>query len=242
MRATRVYVDQHLETGAVCRLPEEAAHHVATVLRMKTGQALILFNGLGGSFRAVISKMEKRNVEVTPGVHQPDECESPLAITLAQAVMRGQHMDYALQKAVELGVQRVVPLLCLQGNVRLDHEQQQRRHEHWLKIIQSACEQCGRNRIPQLLMPLRLVDWVGTDSNDLKLILHPGDGVRIADLRTTCKSLTLLAGPEGGFSDDEIAGAERHGYQSVTLGPRILRAESAALVAISVCQARWGDV
>lgn len=242
MRTTRVYLDQALEIGSTCRLPEEAAHHVATVLRMKTGEALALFNGRGGSYRAVISRMEKRNVEVTVGAHEADDRESPLTITLAQAVMRGQHMDYTLQKAVELGVQHIVPLLCLHGNVKLDDEQKQHRHEHWHRIIISACEQCGRNRIPLLSAPLRLADWVGADPNALKLILHPRDGVRLASLRSTSSTLTLLAGPEGGFSEDEIADATRHGYQAVILGPRILRAESAALVAISVCQALWGDI
>lgn len=242
MRMTRVYVDLALQSGATCRLPEEAAHHVATVLRMKTGEELVLFNGRGGSYRAVISSMQKRNVEVTTGAHEPDDRESPLSITLAQAVMRGQHMDYALQKVVELGVQHIVPLLCLHGNVKLDDKQKQHRHEHWHRIIISACEQCGRNRIPQLSAPLRLTDWVGTDPNELKLILHPRDGIRLASMQSIGSSVTLLTGPEGGFSDDEIAGAARHGYKSVTLGPRILRAESAALVAISVCQAQWGDI
>jgi len=242
MRATRVYVDQYLETGATCRLPEEAAHHVATVLRMKTGEALVLFNGRGGSYRALITRMEKRGVEINIGEHQADDSESPLSITLVQAVMRGQHMDYALQKAVELGVQSIVPLLCLHGNVKLDQEQQPRRHEHWRKIIISACEQCGRNRLPILSMPQRFADWMGADRSELKLILHPRNGKRLASLKFTGTTLTLLAGPEGGFSDEEVAGAERHGYQSVTLGPRVLRAESAALVAISATQALWGDV
>ena len=242
MRMTRVYLDQVLESGSTCRLPEEAAHHVVTVLRMKTGEALVLFNGRGGCYQAVINSVQKRSVEVTIGAHAPDDRESSLSITLAQAVMRGQHMDYALQKAVELGVHHIVPLLCLHGNVKLDDEQKQHRHEHWGRIIISACEQCGRNRLPLLSAPLRLADWVGTDQSELKLILHPRNGVRLASLRSACSALTLLAGPEGGFSEDEIAGAERHGYKSITLGPRILRAESAALVAISVCQAQWGDI
>jgi len=239
---TRVYVDQALEDGTTCRLPEEAAHHVATVLRMKTGEELLLFNGRGGSYRAVISSMQKRSVEITIGLHVPEDHESPLSITLAQAVMRGQHMDYALQKAVELGVQHIVPLLCLHGNVKLGDDQIQHRIGHWHKIITSACEQCGRNRIPQLSVPLRLTDWVGTDPNELKLMLHPRDGIRLASMQSPGRSVTLLAGPEGGFSDDEIASATRHGYKSVTLGPRILRAESAALVAISICQGLWGDI
>ncbi|MGH8119558.1 MAG: 16S rRNA (uracil(1498)-N(3))-methyltransferase [Gammaproteobacteria bacterium] len=242
MRETRIYVDQNLASGAICRLPEEAAHHLATVLRMKTGQSLIMFNGRGGSYRAVISRMEKRNVEVSIGAHEAEECESPLSITLAQAIMRGQHMDYALQKAVELGVQRIVPLLCRHGNVKLDHDQRQHRLDHWTKIIISACEQCGRNRIPQLSATMHLAEWVGMDENDVKLILHPRNGVRLASLHSTDTSLTLLVGPEGGFSDEEVAAADRHGYRAVTLGPRILRAESAALVAISACQTLWGDV
>lgn len=242
MRVTRIYVEQDLESGAIFRLPEAAAHHIATVLRMKTGQELVLFNGRGGSYHAVISRMEKRNVEIAIGAHQSGERESPLSITLAQAVMRGPHMDYALQKAVELGVQRIVPLLCLHGNIKLDQDQRQHRHAHWRKIIISACEQCGRNRIPQLSVPLRLSEWTGADESKLKLILHPYHGVRLAELQAGGDTLTLLAGPEGGFSDDEIAGAERHGYRAVTLGPRVLRAESAALVAISACQALWGDV
>ena len=242
MRTTRIYLDQALASGTTCSLPEEAAHHVATVLRMKAGEELVLFNGRGGSYRAEISRMEKRCVEVRVGTHEADDRESPLAITLAQAVMRGQHMDYALQKAVELGVQRIVPLMCLHGNVKLDEKQKQHRHGHWLRVIISACEQCGRNRIPQLTAPLQLAEWAGTDTGALKLILHPRDGVRLSELQSAGATLTLLAGPEGGFSDDEIACAQRHGYRSVTLGPRILRAESAALVALSICQARWGDV
>jgi 16S rRNA (uracil1498-N3)-methyltransferase len=242
MRVTRIYVDQYLETGAAIRLPEEAAHHVATVLRMKTGEALALFNGRGGSYRAQITRMEKRNVEVSIGDLQAQECESPLAITLAQAVMRGQHMDYALQKAVELGVRRIVPLLCVHGNVRLDQDQRQHRHERWSKVIISACEQSGRNRLPLLSSAMPLAEWTEMNKSELKLILHPRNGARLAELQTGCTSLTLLAGPEGGFSDEEVAAAERHGYRAITLGPRILRAESAALVAISACQALWGDI
>jgi len=242
MRTTRIYLDLALEPGTTCNLTEEAAHHVATVLRMKAGEALVLFNGRGGSYRATITRMGKRSVEVNVGAHEPDDRESPLAITLAQAVMRGQHMDYALQKAVELGVQQIVPLLCLHGNVRLGEKQKQHRHAHWRKLIINACEQCGRNRIPRLTAPMRLVEWVGTDTSEVKLILHPRDGIRLSGIQSAGKTLTLLAGPEGGFGDEEIATAQRHGYRSIVLGPRILRAESAALVAISICQARWGDV
>lgn len=241
MRITRVYVDQPLETGGICQLTGETAHHVATVLRMKIGAALVLFNGRGGSYEAQISRIEKRRVEVAVGAHHAVECESPLAITLAQAVMRGQHMDFALQKAVELGVQRIVPLLCEHGNVKLDPDQKTHRHEHWRRIIISACEQCGRNRLPALDFPLALRDWVGSDANETRLLLHPCPGARLAGISVTGQALTLLSGPEGGFSDDEVALAGRHGYRPVTLGPRILRAESAALAAISACQALWGD-
>lgn len=242
MRVTRVYVEQPLETGGICRLSGEAAHHVATVLRMKTGAALMLFNGRGGSYAAEISRIEKRRVEVMVGAHDTRERESPLAITLAQAVMRGQHMDLALQKAVELGVRRIVPLLCEHGNVKLDAAQNMHRQEHWRRIIISACEQCGRNRLPELDLTQRLADWVGTDTNAVKLILHTRNGARLSTLTAPPGSLTLLAGPEGGFSEEEVAIAEGSGYRPVTLGPRILRAESAALAAIAACQVLWGDM
>jgi len=242
MRIPRIYLEQALAEHTRCLLSEDAAHHVSKVLRMGPGQFLHLFNGRGGYFDATIMQADKRSVEVVTGAHHDDECESPLAITLAQGVSRGERMDYTLQKAVELGVQHIVPVLCQYTNVKLDAGKKQKRHEHWGKIIINACEQSGRNRIPSLALAQELEEWVGVDVNRLKLILHPGTSMQLSQLKSKQDSLTLLAGPEGGFSDTEVALAVQYGYQAMTLGPRVLRTETAALAAITACQVVWGDL
>lgn len=242
MRIPRIYLDQLLTENKNCLLSDDAAHHVSKVLRMKAGQPLSLFNGRGGWFDAMITRIDKRSVEVATGAHHPDESESPLEITLVQGVSRGERMDYTLQKAVELGVKKIAPVLCEYTNVKLDEDKKQKRHEHWRKIIINACEQCGRNRIPHLAVVTDLEDWLEADRNGLKLILHPGTSVRLSELPDTTMNLTLLAGPEGGFSEHEVANALKQGYQTLTLGPRILRTETAALAAITACQVLWGDL
>ncbi len=151
-------------------------------------------------------------------------------------------MDYTLQKAVELGVKQIVPVFSEYGNVKLDGDQQDKRYQHWCKIIINACEQCGRNRLPVITYPRTLADWLNEDNNELKLILHPGTTFRLSQHNAPEHTLTLLAGSEGGFSDTEILLAQQKGYQAVVLGPRILRTETAALVAISACQTLWGDI
>lgn len=243
MRDIRVYQEQNLTTGDRCQLSGGAAHHVAKVLRMQAGQSLILFNGRGGYYDAIIEAAGKHGVTVTVGGHHAEERESPLRITLVQGISRGQRMDYTLQKAVELGVQHIVPLWCEHSSVRLDPEQREKRHAHWSGIIINACEQCGRNRLPELSPPLALDQWTAVDTNPLKLILHPGNTRRLGQLGDSVpEAITLLAGPEGGFSQTEIIHAEQQGYQSISLGPRILRTETAALVAIAACQVLWGDI
>lgn len=235
-------MDQPLHVDAICLLPDDAAHHIAHVLRMKTGQQIVLFNGHGGQYDAEILRINKRTVEVQVIAHLDEERESHLDITLAQGISRGQHMDYTLQKAVELGVKQIVPVFSEHSSVRLNRDRQEKRYQHWRRIIISACEQCGRNRLPVLTHPKTLADWLDDDNNDLKIILHPVTTSRLSQLDKPRHSLTLLAGPEGGFADNEIILAQQKGYQPVVLGPRILRTETAALVAISACQALWGDM
>ena len=242
MRIPRIYLEQALAENTSCLLSEDAAHHVSKVLRMEVDQFLHLFDGRGGYFDATVTRINKRSVEVVTGNHHPDECESPLIITLVQGVSRGERMDYTLQKAVELGVQHIVPVLCQFTNVKLDAGKKHKRHEHWWKIIINACEQCGRNRLPSLALTQELDEWLEIDANRLKLILHPGTSMQLSRLKSTQDRITLLAGPEGGFSDTEVALAEKHGYQTITLGPRILRTETAALAAITACQVMWGDL
>jgi 16S rRNA (uracil1498-N3)-methyltransferase len=233
MRIPRIYLDLALTEKTRCLLSTDAAHHVSKVLRMEVGQVLHLFNGRGGYVDATITRIDKRCVEVLTGDHHPDEYESPLAITLVQGIARGERMDYTLQKAVELGVQHIVPVLCQYTNVKLDDEKKQKRHDHWGKIIIHACEQCGRNRIPGLTLAQSLEEWVGVATNELKLILHPGTDMRLSQLNSE---------PAGGFSDVEVALAVKYGYQAITLGTRILRTETAALAAITACQVMWGDL
>lgn len=242
MRIPRIYQNADLARDASCWLTDDAAHHIVNVLRMKPGQALMLFNGRGGYFDATIRHLEKRRVELAIGEHHAQECESPLNITLAQGISRGQRMDYTLQKAVELGVTKIVPLVCDHTNIKPDQAQQDKRLEHWRKIIIGACEQCGRNRLPSLDSPIPLDDWVAAERDGLKIFLHPGASRTLTGLHGGDTGIVLLAGPEGGFSDAEAVLARKNGYLPVSLGPRILRTETTALAAIAACQVLWGDL
>jgi len=242
MRVNRIFVDQSLDVGRACELPAAAAHHVATVLRLKPGQEIVVFNGRGGEYKAEIVRTEKRRVEVIPRTFHDRECESPLSITLLQAVSRGQKMDVTLQKAVELGVRRIMPVSSEQGNVRLDENGREKRRRHWQGVIISACEQCGRNRLPTLDPVRALTDiFAHLDSEGTKILLHPGGAKTLADLEPPTAAI-LLAGPEGGFSDAEVESALGKGFLAVRSGPRVLRTETAALAAIAACQVLWGDL
>lgn len=245
MRKTRIFIDQKLREGAVVLLPDEAAHHISHVLRLRLGHPLILFNGLGGEFDAEISKVNKRNVEVQINQYQNVDKESSLHITLAQGISRGQKMDFILQKAVELGIDRIIPVMTEYGNVRLDEERQQKKIKHWNGVIIGACEQCGRNKIPDLVIPLSFDECLGmdtgTDRGMTKIVLHSGTGGKLPKLAKPKSGIILLVGPEGGFSDNEIKKACTADYQTIKIGPRILRTETAALAAISACQMLWGD-
>ncbi|HKK17022.1 MAG TPA: 16S rRNA (uracil(1498)-N(3))-methyltransferase [Gammaproteobacteria bacterium] len=242
MRIPRIYQPATLISGQQLELLPEAAHHVLNVLRMKDGQALILFNGEGGQFDALIERAGKRRVEVRIGEHHQQDCESPLHFTLAQAISRGKHMDLTLQKAVELGVSRFVPVHSEFSNIRLDPEQQHKRLEHWRRVVIAACEQCGRNRLPVIEAPQTLPEWLAGGVEALKLILHPRADVSPVDIHQQPTHVILLAGPEGGFSNEECDLAKTHGYLAIRLGPRILRTETAALVALAACQTLWGDL
>jgi 16S rRNA (uracil1498-N3)-methyltransferase len=241
MRKTRIFVDQPLQEAKTLMLADEAAHHVARVLRLRSGDPLILFDGRGGEYEAEISTVDKRSVEVQIKQYREIDKGSPLHITLAQGISRGQKMDFIIQKAVELGVERIIPLMTEHGNVHLDEQRQQKKFEHWHGVIIGACEQSGCDKIPELVSPLAFDDWLALDNGMIKLILHPESGTSLAKLSRPAGGLTLLIGPEGGFSDGEIQRACAAGYQVINIGPRILRTETAALAAISSCQTLWGD-
>jgi len=241
MRVPRIYCAQPLHAGGCATLTDEAANHVARVLRLRAGAPLVLFNGEGGEFDARISALARREVVVEVGDHRPRECESSLGVTLVQAVSRGERMDYTIQKAVELGVRRIVPVLSSRSVVNLDEERRERRLAHWRKVVVGACEQCGRNRLPEVLEPRPLADWLAQSNNGLMLVLdHRGQ--RSLGEFAPATEVTLLIGPEGGLAPEEVAAAHAAGYEGLRLGPRVLRTETAAVTALSVLQARWGDL
>ncbi len=242
MREPRIFIEHELQCGQNLHLPKEAVRHISQVLRMRKGQQLWLFNGLGGSYLAELISVGKREAEVKLLEFNDRQRDSSLHITLAQGISRSQHMDYTLQKAVELGVAKIVPVFTEFGNVQLDERRRLKKIQHWQLIIISACEQCGRNSLPQLLEPISLAQWLEEDKNKLKLFLHPEADNRISNQDAKDASLSLLSGPEGGFSSSEVEQAVNSGYLPVDLGPRVLRTETAAAAAISACQVLWGDM
>lgn len=242
MRIPRIHQPGVLVPGAVVALSDSAANHVARVLRLPVGALLTLFNGEGGAYTATLHEVGKRSVAARVEAFIDHEVESPLAITLAQGIAKGERMDYAIQKATELGVVRVVPVITERCNVRLSDERWEKKLQHWQAVAVSACEQCGRNRIPAIAEPLTLAAWLSQDNNELRLTLDPQAGGGITALDETPHHVSLLVGPEGGLSDGELSAAQRAGYRGIQLGPRVLRTETAGVAALAVLQARWGDL
>ncbi len=242
MRKPHLYLDRLLQEGEKFILPTSTAHHVVRVLRMRSGQDLNLFNNTGIEYGARIINIDSKTAEVEVLSSSNNDRESVLPITLVQGISRSQHMDYTLQKAVELGVKRIVPVFTEYSNVHLNDQRQTAKINHWRKLIINATEQCGRNRLTVLDSPLALADWLIQDKNQTRLILHPGQERELSAVARPQGPLSLLTGPEGGFSETEVALAMQYDYVPIALGPRILRTETAALAGISVCQALWGDL
>ena len=242
MRITRIFHDGELSTASQYSLSSEAANHLFRVLRMQTGQTLHLFNGLGGEYVAQISEISKKGVLVTTTEKLENECESPLAIHLGQGISRGEKMDLTIQKATELGVAEITPLLTERCGVKLNAERWEKKCQHWQKVAISACEQSGRNRIPVVHPPQPLAQWLAENSDALCLNLHPRAQYSIKTLPTPQHGVRLLIGPEGGLSPDEIELASQNHFEGIRLGPRVLRTETGALAAIAALQAQFGDL
>jgi 16S rRNA (uracil1498-N3)-methyltransferase len=203
-----------------------------------------LFNGEGGEFSATLDNIEKRQATAQIEAFVARDVESCLHITLIQAVSKGERMDYTLQKAVELGVNRIVPVFSKYSVVNLSGERRQKRLDHWQGVIISACEQCGRNRIPAVVEPLELTDWLAGKPADegLNIMLDPAAECTLKTLKdTSAGKVALLIGPEGGLSEDEIALAQQAGFTGIILGPRVLRTETAGVAALAALQMLWGD-
>lgn len=238
----RIYCDIALSPGSRIRLGEDPAHHLVTVLRLKSDAPVVLFDGSGGEYDARLVTSGKHWVELETGTHHAVRRESALSITLAQAVSRGERMDYTLQKAVELGVTRIQPLDTERSQSRLAAERQARKLRHWQEIVRSASEQSGRDRVPVVCPVMSLADWLSQWPHD-----HPGlllDPMAQTGLKAIqpAGQLTLLSGPEGGLSDSEGQMAVGAGFVGVRLGNRILRTETAAIACIAAIQALWGDL
>jgi 16S rRNA (uracil1498-N3)-methyltransferase len=241
MRLTRVFVDAPLQTDAALPLPSGPARHLVRVLRGGPGDALTVFNGQGGEFAAIVESVKRDAVTVRIGAHVAIERESPLATTLLQAIARGDKMDHILQKATELGVTRVIPVMSARSNVRLDALAIARKQEHWQAVVIAACEQCGRNRIPEVAQPLALPAALQATTSDLKLLLAPDAGATPLPAKMP-RSIALLVGPEGGLDQLEVDAARRLGFVASQLGPRVLRTETAALAALAALQFAAGDL
>jgi 16S rRNA (uracil1498-N3)-methyltransferase len=242
---TRIYVPGELAPGRSCALPAAQAHHALSVLRMKPGDAVTLFNGDGAEYDAVIEAAAKRAVSVTVGERRAVARESGIRIELGQALSSGERMDYTIQKSVELGAAAIQPLVAARSVVRLDPERAAKRVSHWQSVVISACEQCGRNRIPPVAPVTALEAWLAQrgrpDAPVLRVLLSPSGTVRLRDLPVPGGGIVLLAGPEGGFTPGEEARARASGFTPVRLGPRVLRTETAAVAALAAMQALWGD-
>ena len=243
MRLTRVHVPGHLTPGDRQTIEGDAANHITRVLRLERGDALTVFDGRGGEYAARIEEFRKGAVIVAVGDRSAIVRESPLCLTLAQGVSRGERMDWVVQKATELGVSRIIPVLTERTVVKLDAKQAERKLLHWRGIATAACEQSGRDRIPAIDEPLRMTELLGgMDRAATRVLLSPTAGLRIADLPRPEGSVIVLIGPEGGFAETELDAVLKLSFVTrIGLGPRVLRAETAALAALAVFQAVAGD-
>lgn len=239
----RIYQNTELKSGNSIQLDTQASHHLARVLRAAVGDELVLFNGEGGECVATIEKIDKKNVTVMLGTLEARDVESPINLWLAQGIARGEKMDFIIQKAVELGVTKIFPLQTERVNVQLKGDREAKRIQHWQSIVISACEQSGRNRLPEIAAPQNYMNFLQDVSADHAFVLSPH--VKNVDDRVNIKpaeSILLLIGPEGGLSDMEVAAAVQQGYKPLRLGPRVLRTETASIAALAKLQAQFGDL
>ena len=247
MSNLRFYSAEYLQIGASVKLSDNAAAHATRVLRLEISDEIILFNGDGHDYTCAITsiKAKSKNSEVFAIVKSFVKItnESPLNITLLQGISSGDRMDYTIQKAVELGVRNIVPINTSRSVVKLSAERAEKRLAHWQSVVHAACEQSGRAFVPQVAAPLSLSAWLASSphQNSTRILLNPIGALRLAELPKPMSSIELLIGAEGGLSQAEIDTAVSQGFQSIVLGARILRTETAALTAIAALQTLWGD-
>ncbi len=238
MRLSRFFIDAPLSLGQH-ELPEAQAHYIGRVLRHAAGDAVQLFDGSGQEYLGELIEVGKKAVRVELREQLAGQAESPLRIHLGQGLSRGERMDWAIQKATELGVGEITPIVSERCEVRLKDERADKRLAHWRQVAISACEQCGRSVLPVIHAPITLAEWQAHVQAELKLVLHPVAAP--LESHTRPHSLAFLIGPEGGLSEAEVAQAKAAGFHAARLGPRVLRTETAPVVALAVAQQLWGD-
>ena len=235
----RIYTAQALEEGQQLALEAGPSRHLAAALRLQQGARVIVFNGAGGEFLASITDATRKQVCLQVESFDPQERESSLHVELGIAVSRGDRMDLAIQKSTELGVSLISPLLTERTEVKLKAERLQKKLQHWQQVAISACEQCGRTRVPEIRPLCRLSEWLPTVEAEQKLVLHHRSTGKLVG---SASSAAVLVGPEGGLTATEIDAAQTLGFKALTLGPRVLRTETAPLAALAILQHQWGDL
>ncbi|MEM9254373.1 MAG: 16S rRNA (uracil(1498)-N(3))-methyltransferase [Pseudomonadota bacterium] len=244
MRSTRIYTPQPLKRGANIQLETNAAQHLTRVLRMRPGDQFVLFDGSGVEFNATIEQCDTQRVVIEVQAERLRESPPRLRIHLGMAISRGERMDWIMQKSTELGVTAITPLLTERTQVKLSSKRVAKKLSHWRQITISACEQSGRCLLPDLDAPMPLRNWLPLVDTERRLLLHPSatEDETTLDLASVPGSVSLLIGPEGGFSATELATARAQGFHALKLGPRVLRTETAPLAAIAFAQTLWGDM
>ena len=243
MRLTRVHVPDPLSPGRRHTIGGTAANHIARVLRLEPGAPLAVFDGRGGEYAARIESLRKDAVVIEVQERSPSSRESSLSLTLAQGVSRGERMDWVVQKATELGVTAIVPVLTERTVVKLDARQSERKLTHWRGIAVAACEQSGRDRIPDIDAPIAVHEFLhGIDPQATRLLLSPTGTQRVNDLKAPERRIIVLIGPEGGLAETEQRAAVGAGFVAVRMGPRVLRTETAAVAALTLLQHQFGDL
>jgi 16S rRNA (uracil1498-N3)-methyltransferase len=241
MRHSRVHTPQTLSSMASVELSGQVSHYLTRVLRLSEGDSVTLFNGDGRDYSGKISEIQRQCVMVALGDSQDPVNESALKITLVQAISRGERMDYCLQKATELGVSKIQLLTTSRVEVRLNETRLQKRMTHWQAVVTSACEQSGRAVVPKVRAPLTLLQWLDQADEKLNLVFDPSAKNTLSSVSLTGHAVSVLVGPEGGFSKEEIKHLTARAVEPVSLGPRVLRSETAGPAAIAVLQALAGD-
>lgn len=244
MHRTRLHIAGSYDAETQLELDTDKAHYLYRVLRKRVGDSLSVFNGEGDEYTAKIGGIGRTGATLHIGNKVARGTESRLHVHLVQGISRSERMDFVVQKATELGVEHITPVLTEFGVVKLNAERAEKRRDHWQKIAISACEQCGRLRLPRIDTPIPLKTWFAAKPKqvDTALILKPGAATALTHIDTPGNTLCVLIGPEGGFSDTEFEDADICGFQSVSLGPRMLRTETAAVATLAVLQSRWGDL